>query len=154
MKQTPEIGGRITDQPTPPDEDQVRTWMGRSAFIHWTKLREWISASYPEVFSPDWLYGGKSRGWSMRYTKGKALCTLIPGYRSFSVLIVLGGAEREKFEGRRYSWSPQLVRNYDETRTFHDGKWLTVPILSSDDRREVADLIEMKRPALAASKAV
>lgn len=90
----------------------------------------------------------------MRYTKGKALCTLIPGYRSFSVLIVLGGAEREKFEGRRYSWSPQLVRNYDETRTFHDGKWLTVPILSSDDRREVADLIEMKRPALAASKAV
>jgi hypothetical protein len=71
---------------------------------------------------------------------------LLPGYRLFSVLVVLGRAEREKFEERRYFWSPRLVKLYDESRTYHDGKWLTVPVSSADDRDEVMGLVGMKRP--------
>jgi len=148
MEQAAQIGSRIVGNSGHPDENRIRAWMGRRAFDHWAKLRGWIDASYPGVFTPDWLYGGKSRGWSMRYTRGKALCTLVPAYRTFSVLIVLGGAEREKFEERRYSWSPQLVSLYDETRTLRDGKWLAVPISSVGDRHEITDLIGMKRPPL------
>lgn len=146
MEQSPRIGDKMSDRSAPPDESTVRDWIGREAFGHWTKLRNWIDASYPGVFVPDWLYGGEKRGWSLRYTKTKAFCTLVPAYRLFSVLVVLGRAEREKFEERRYSWSPQLIKLYDETRTFHDGKWLTVAISSADDRREVTELVRMKRP--------
>ena len=148
MEQSPRIGDRITDKSAPPDEGQVRDWMGRESFEHWARLRGWIDASYPGVFAPDWIYGGKNRGWSLRYTKTKALCSLVPAYRLLSVLVVLGGAEREKFEERRYSWSPQLVKLYDETRSYHDGKWLTVAVSSAAQRREVIELVSMKRPPL------
>jgi len=148
MKQSPEIGERITDKSAPPDERTVRDWMGREGFKHWAGLQAWIEASYPAVFAPDWLYGGKKRGWSLRYKKTKALCTLLPAYRQFSVLVVLGRAEREKFEERRYSWSPQLVKLYDEARAYPDGKWLTVAISSADDLQEVRELVTMKRPPL------
>lgn len=79
---------------------------------------------YPGVFAPDWLYGGKNRGWSLRYKKTKAFTTLVPEYRRFSAIVVMGGAEREKFEERRYVWRPQLVKLYDEAKRYIDGKWL------------------------------
>lgn len=145
MEQFPKVGDRITDKSAPPNESEVRDWIGREAFGHWTKLQSWINASYPGVFAPDWLHGGKKRGWSLRYTKTKAFCTLVPAYRLFSVLVVLGMAEREKFEERRYLWSPQLVKLYDETRTYRDGKWLTIAISSADHRHEVTELMSMKR---------
>jgi hypothetical protein len=150
MEQSPRIGDRITDKSRPPDESQLRAWMGREGFEHWAKLRRWIDGAYPGVFTPDWLYGGKRRGWYLRYTKTKALCSLVPEYRMLSVLVVLGGAERDKFEERRYSWSPQLVKLYDQTKTLHDGKWLTVPVSSADHRRDVVELVRMKRPLQAA----
>jgi hypothetical protein len=148
MKQSPQIGDRITEKSAPPNERAVRDWMGPEAFKHWTELQSWIEASYPGVFAPDWRYGGNKRGWSLRYKKTKALCTLLPAYRLFSVLVVLGRAEREKFEERRYFWSPQLVKLYDEARAYPDGKWLTVAISSADDRHEVMELVSMKRPPL------
>ncbi|WP_245330644.1 DUF3788 domain-containing protein, partial [Bradyrhizobium sp. AS23.2] len=98
------------------------------------------------VFAPDWLYGGKNRGWSLRYKKTRAFCTLVPEYRLFSAVVVMGGAEREKFEERRYVWRPQLVKLYDEAKTYIDGKWLTVAISSADDLHDMTELLTMKRP--------
>jgi len=146
MEQQPQIGDRITGKSAPPDESRIRDWMGPDAFGHWVGMQSWIDASYPGVFAPDWIYGGKKRGWSLRYKKTRAFCTLLPAYRQCSVLVVLGTAERKKFEERRYSWSPRLVKLYDETHTYHDGKWLTISISSADDQHEVAGLMSMKRP--------
>jgi hypothetical protein len=142
----PQIGDRITDKSSPPDDGAVRKWIGPKAFGRWAELRNWIDATYPGVFAPDWLYGGKNRGWSLRYKKTRALCTLVPEYRRFSALVVLGGAEREKFEQRRYVWRPQLIKLYDEAKTYIDGKWLTVVISSAPDARDVTELLMMKRP--------
>jgi len=141
-----QIGARITDKLAPPDDRAVNDWIGSAAFEHWAELLNWIGAFYPGVFAPDWLYGGKKRGWSLRYKKTKAFCTFLPEYRQFSVLVVLGRAEREKFEERRYVWRSQLVKLYDEAKTYPDGKWLTVAISSADDRRDVTELLTMKRP--------
>jgi hypothetical protein len=57
----PQIGDRITDKSASPDGRTVREWTGADGFEYWAKLRTWIDESYPEVFAPDWLYGGKSR---------------------------------------------------------------------------------------------
>ncbi|WP_433964326.1 DUF3788 family protein [Tunturiibacter gelidiferens] len=86
----PQIGDRITDKSAPPDEGGVRDWIGPQAFVHWVKLRSWIDASYPGVFAPEWLYGGKNRGWSLRYKKTKAFCTILPEYRRLSIVVVVG----------------------------------------------------------------
>ncbi|CAM2155328.1 DUF3788 domain-containing protein [Pararobbsia alpina] len=148
-QQTAQIGDRMADKFSEPDERTIRDWLGPEAFEHWVELRKWIDEFYPDVFQPDWIYGGKKRGWALRYKQNKAFCSLMPEYGQLSTLVVLGRVEREKFEERRCSWSPGLVKLYDESRTYHDGKWLTVPILSADDRDEVADLMRMKRPAVA-----
>src|ERR1700754_1896870 len=146
MELSPQIGDRMTDKSAPPDDSAVRSWIGPKAFAHWAGLRSWIDAFYPEVFSPDWLYGGKKRGWSLRYRKTKAFCTLLPEYRQLSVLVVLGRAEREKFEEQRYAWRPPLVKLYDEAPAYPDGKWLTMAISSAADRHDVTELLTMKRP--------
>ncbi|MBR8460436.1 DUF3788 domain-containing protein [Burkholderia dolosa] len=145
MNQVPQIGERITNKLAPPDWRAVRDWIGPDAFERWRELQSWIEASYPGLFEPDWIYGGKRRGWSLRYKKTRALCTLVPAYRQFSVLVVLGRAEREKFDERRYSWSQKLVKLYDDARAYPDGKWVTVEISSEDDWHEVTELISMKR---------
>lgn len=142
----PQIGDRITDKSAPPDDSAVRDWIGPKAFGHWAELRKWIEAFYPGVFAPDWLYGGKKRGWSLRYKKTKAFCTFLPEYRRFSVVVVLGAAEREKFEERRHGWRSHLVKLYDEARPYPDGKWLNVTISSANDRHDVTELLTMKRP--------
>ena len=90
MEQYPQIGDRITDNSAAPDDNTVRDWIGPEAFGHWAELRNWIEAYYPGVFAPDWLCGGKKRGWSLRYKKSKAFCTFLPEYRLFSVVVVLG----------------------------------------------------------------
>lgn len=146
MKELLQTGDRITDKSGPPNDDAIREWVGTKAFGHWTELRNWIEALYPGVFLPDWLYGGKNRGWSLRYKKTKAFCTLLPEYKRISVLVVMGGAEREKFEERRYAWRPELVKLYDDARTYTDGKWLTIAISTAADRRDVTELLTMKRP--------
>ena len=142
----PKIGDRITDKSAPPDDGAVREWIGPKAFGYWTELRNWIVEFYPGVFAPDWLYGGRNRGWSLRYKKTRVLCTLVPEYWLFSTVVVMGGAEREKFEERRYVWRPHLVKLYDEAKTYIDGKWLTVAISSADDLHDVAELLTLKRP--------
>ena len=142
----PQIGDRITDKSASPDDRAVREWIGPDAFEHWAELRNWIDKFYPGVFVPDWLYGGMNRGWSLRYKKTKAFTTLVPEYRRFSAVVVMGGAEREKFEERRYVWRPHLVKRYDEAKTYVDGKWLTLAISSTDDLDDVTALLTMKRP--------
>jgi hypothetical protein len=109
-------------------------------------MQNWIDASYPGVFAPEWLYAGKKRGWSLRYKRTKAFCTFLPEYRRFSAVVVLGGAERAEFEERREVWRPQLIELYNESKTYPDGKFLTVAISSADDRQNVTELLTMKRP--------
>jgi len=144
----PQIGDRITGKAAAPDDVTIREWIGLEAFGRWAEFRSWIDESYLGVFAPDWLYGGKNRGWSLRYKKVKAFTTLVPEYGRFSALVVMGRAEREKFEERRYVWRPKLVKLYDDAKTYTDGKWLTLAISSADDLHDVTDLLTMKRPPL------
>ena len=146
MEQSPQIGDRITDPSAEPDAKKVRDWIGPEAFEHWRNLQSWIDEDYPGVFTPEWLYSGTKRGWSLRYKKTRAFCTFVPEYGRFSVVMVFGNAEREKFEERRYTWRSQLVELYDQAKTYPDGKFLTLPIVTGDDRRELTKLLIMKRP--------
>lgn len=146
MDATPQIGERLTDKSTQPDDALIRDWIGPAAFAHWIALREWIEKSYPGIFTPDWVYGGKKHGWALRYKKSRAFCTLLPEYGSLCAVIVLGEAEREKFEAQRGGFSPKLSSLFDKTETFRDGKWLKVKIATAEDLRDVTALLALKRP--------
>ena len=145
MEQAPRIGDRITDKSAAPDDAAIRDWIGAEAFGHWIELRSWIEEFYPGIFAPEWLYGGQKKGWSLRYKKTRAFCTFLPEYLRFSVVVVLGGLERDKFEERCSLWRPQLVTLYDEAKTYPDGRFLTVGISSVEDCQQLEELLVMKR---------
>lgn len=146
MQQAPRTGDRLTDKSATPDDATIRDWIGAEACEHWTALRAWIDSSYPGLFTPDWIYGGKAHGWSLRYKKSKAFCTLLPEYRALSAVVVLGAREREKVEAQREALSPGLMALYDAAETYHDGKWLKIGIASAEDLQDVTALLALKRP--------
>ncbi|ALV28527.1 DUF3788 domain-containing protein [Pannonibacter phragmitetus] len=146
MDQSPQVGDRLTNKSAPPSDETVRDWTGLDAFARWKALQDWIENTYPGTFIPEWIYGGKKHGWSLRYKKSRAFCTFLPEYGLFSVVVVLGRPERDKLEARRKSLSSQLADLYDSTPTYRDGKWLKIGVSTADDLRDLTQLLTIKRP--------
>ncbi|MEN6423102.1 MAG: DUF3788 family protein, partial [Smithella sp.] len=63
---------RMTKPGHPPDDSEVSQWLGKKADHYWMLVTELINHVYPDVFTPEWLYGGKKHGWSLRYKKSKS----------------------------------------------------------------------------------
>ncbi len=144
-----EPGQRMLDGSREPAAESVAAWLGAREYKHWTRLLGFIEASYPGVFTPDWIFGGKKYGWGLRFKKSKSFCTLIPERNRLVVQIVFGAEEREKAEKILPGLTANVRRASTEARTYHDGKWLAVVA----DRRETLDDIEKllaikRRPTL------
>jgi hypothetical protein len=148
-----EIGRRLTDGMHEPDEKEVSGWIGAANYKMWKKVIHYIEINYPGVFDPEWLYGGKKHGWSLRFKKSKSFCTLIPGKQRFDILIVFGAEERQKAEALLARLTPRTRKAYTAAATFHDGKWLWFAI---DDEKLLEDvkllLTAKRRPKPAANE--
>jgi hypothetical protein len=119
--------------------------MGRKAYGFWTRVSEWIAQSYPNLFTPEWLFGGKKHGWFLRYKKSKSFCSLIPEKNQFVILIVFGADERTKVETIRPELSAPTREAYDNATTFHDGKWLCLRVSNGTTIGDVQRLLAVKR---------
>jgi len=71
-------GPRMTDGSHVPNGKNVSAWIGRANYKRWTRMLQYIERTYPGVFVPEWLFGGKKYGWGLRFKKSKSFCTLIP----------------------------------------------------------------------------
>ena len=127
-----------------PTQDMLEELIGLSNLDIWNKLTAGIDDLYEmdktwnKGFG-DWIYEYKYR------RGGKTLCTLYAKQNIANILIILGKVEREKLESKREEFSQSLLDLYDETKTYHDGKWLWIPIderLSLDD---IVILLKLKR---------
>ena len=127
-----------------PIQRTLEELIGSSNLDIWNKLVAVIESLYEmdrtwnKGFG-DWIYEYKYR------RGGKTLCTFYAKQGIANILITLGKAEREKVELKREDFSPLLLTLYDETKTYHDGKWLWIPIdevLSMDD---IINLLKIKR---------
>lgn len=94
---------RMTGRDDPPNDAEIADWIGRDAFRYWKRTIEGIEKAYPDAFAPEWLFGGKKHGWSLRYKKSRSFCTLIPEKDRFALLIVFGAEERARVEALRES---------------------------------------------------
>jgi len=128
---------RMTDPGDSPTPSAIARWVGKNAYEFWKRVTQLIERNYPDIFTPEWLFGGKKYGWALRYKKGKSFCTLIPEKNRFAIQIVFGGEERLKVETLRGELSKQTQRDYDRATTYHDGKWLLITV---DNDRVVDDL--------------
>lgn len=59
--------------------------------------------------------------------------------------IIFGKAEREKFESRRSEFSQYIQNIYDNSKTYHDGKWMMFPVTDLETLEAVKSLIQIKK---------
>ena len=135
----------MTTPGNPPSPSHLAAWMGRDAYEIWTRVTRLIERNYPHTFSPDWLFGGKNHGWSLRYKKGKSFCTLIPEKNHLAVLMVFGAEERAKVEEVRDELSARTQKDYDGATTYHDGKWVFLIVDAEGVVEDVKRLLAVKR---------
>lgn len=145
-----EPGSRMTKPGDPPGDSEVARWIGKKAYGHWKQVVRLIKERYPGVFAPEWLFGGKKHGWSLRYKKSKSFCTFIPERNRFVLLIVFGAEEREKAESIKGGLSARTRKAYDDAVTYHDGKWVLFTVDSAEVIEDLGRLLAVKRKPKAA----
>ncbi len=136
---------RMTESGIQPSDSAIADWMGKDAYEYWEQVTRLIEQNYAGVFTPEWLYGGKKHGWSLRYKKSRSFCTLIPEKNRFALSIVFGKEERAKVEAIRNGLSKKTQREYDLAATYHDGKWLRLVIDTDRAVKDVMRLLATKR---------
>lgn len=60
-------------------------------------------------------------------------------------MIILGKEERLKFEEDRENYSEEVQRVYDETKTYHDGKWMMFEPIDTSLFGDFVSLLSIKR---------
>ncbi|MDO8450556.1 MAG: DUF3788 domain-containing protein [Rhodoferax sp.] len=136
---------RMTEPGNAPTASAVADWVGNDAYKYWEKITQLIEQNYPGVFTPEWLYGGKKHGWSLRYKKSKSFCTLVPEKKRLALLIVFGAEDREKVESLRKGLAKKTQNEYDQATTYHDGKWLLLEIDTDSVVKDAMLLLAAKR---------
>ncbi len=136
---------RMIQAGSPPKDAEIAAWIGGHAFEYWKEITSLIDRKYPGVFTPEWLYGGRKHGWSIRYKKNKSFCTLIPEKDRFAILIVFGRDERQKVEAIKDRLLAQTKEEYEKAQTYHDGKWVLLTVDSDAVVKDLELLFGVKR---------
>ena len=106
-----------------PNAEEMTALVGQSLYDVWNELCTLIEEKYDMECL--WNQGGKAWTYEYKYRRGgKTLCGLYARENCIGFLVILGKDERLKFEQERETFSAEVQRIYDETRTYHDGKWL------------------------------
>jgi|SRR5690554_4050321 len=91
----------------------------------------------------DELSDGKNE---LKFRQGKKTILTIKIYDDkFTFLVIFGKAEREKFEQERNKFSKYIQDCYDNSKTYHDGKWMFFEVTSLDVLDDIKRLIMIKK---------
>ncbi|WP_339218385.1 DUF3788 domain-containing protein [Paenibacillus sp. FSL H8-0332] len=127
-----------------PTNEELISLLGQSLFDVWTKLTHLVETKYDMEHL--WNSGGKRWTYEYKYRRGgKTLCTLYAKEDAFGFLIIFGKDERVKFEADRNNYSLEVQRVYDESTTYHDGKWMMFELKDTSLFCDMEKLLRIKR---------
>jgi hypothetical protein len=139
-------GERMVGRDLEPTMEQILEFIGAKASKSWKALEEFLDTNYD--FEPELSYWGDKHGWILRYRRsGKTLVSFYPENDGFTVQVILGKKEVEKFEKIREELSVDIVSLFDETKQLHDGRWLFIKQPGMGTISDVEKLIQLKRKA-------
>lgn len=127
-----------------PDENDMIALIGQSLYDVWQRP----CAAIDEKYDMDriWNSGGKSWTYEYKYRRGgKTLCSLYARENRMGFMIILGKDERAKFEAARNNYSELVQKIYEETKTYHDGKWLMFEPVDTSLFGDFVQLLAIKR---------
>ena len=127
-----------------PDAEQMTSLVGESLYVIWNKLCALIDENYD--MDCLWDKGGKAWTYEYKYRRGgKTLCALYARENCVGFMIILGKDERLKFEKDKENYSKEVQRIYDETQTYHDGKWMMFEPIDTSLFDDFIRLLMIKR---------
>ena len=82
----------------------------------------------------------------LKFRQGqKTVLTVYIHEDRFSFLIIFGKKEREVFEAQREDFPDFVRENYDNSKTYHDGKWMLFDVTTMKQLDEIKRLIMIKK---------
>ena len=127
-----------------PSQSTMTELLGQSLFEVWQALCSAIDEKYE--MDRLWDTGGKNWTYEYKYRRGgKTLCSLYAKDNCFGFMIIFGKDERTKFEEIRDTLSTAVCSQYDEAKTYHDGKWVMFEPTSTAEFNDYMKLLTIKR---------
>lgn len=127
-----------------PTPETLEALTGKELYDLWTSLHQLIEQKYN--MEQMWNHGGKKWTYEYKYRRGgKTLCALYAKEQTIGFMVILGKDERTKFESMREMFSNAAQKLYDETTTFHDGKWLMFELKDTSLFNDIERLLSIKR---------
>ena len=127
-----------------PTPETLEALTGKELYDLWTSLHQLIEQKYN--MEQMWNHGGKKWTYEYKYRRGgKTLCAQYAKEQTIGFMVILGKDERTKFESMREMFSNAAQKIYDETTTFHDGKWLMFELKDTSLFNDIERLLSIKR---------
>ena len=127
-----------------PSQSTITELLGQSLFEVWQALCSAIDEKYD--MERLWNTGGKNWNYEDKYSRGgKKLCWLNAKNNFIGFMIIFGKDERKKFEDIRDSLSNSVCKQYDEAKTYHDGKWVMFEPTNMAEFDDYMKLLAIKR---------
>ncbi len=129
---------------TIPSPEEMTSLLGESRYKIWNQLNTRIQENYD--MDRTWNTGGKA--WKYEYKSrrgGKTLCAFYARENCVGFMIILGKDERAKFEAEKETYSKEIQNLYDETKTYHDGKWFMFQPTDTTQFDDYIRLLKIKR---------
>jgi len=127
-----------------PTHEEMMALLGQPLFEVWLELCNLIESKYD--MERLWNNGGKRWTYEYKYRRGgKSLCALYAKKNVFGFMIIFGKDERAKFEANRDDYLLEVQKVYDESTTYHDGKWMMFELTDTSLFPDMEKLLQIKR---------
>lgn len=127
-----------------PTFEDMTALLGESLYSVWLELCDRIDEKYD--MDCIWDKGFKEWIYELKYRRGgKTLCTLYAKEKAIGFWVILGKDERIKFEDSKGNFSNYVQNIYNETKTYHDGKWLMFEPTDNTFFDDFMELLAIKR---------
>lgn len=129
---------------TAPDAKEMKDLVGEWRYDVWERLDALIKETYD--MEGAWNEGGKAWNYEYKYRRGgRTLCALYARENCVGFMVILGREERLKFEAAQESYSKEIQRVYEESQTYHDGKWMMFEPVDTTLFADFLKLLAIKR---------
>ncbi len=135
---------RMIEKEIVPTEEDMLEYMSKNARAAWLDIKDFLAENYD--FEPIVDFGGKKYGWGIKYRRsGKTLVSFLPEKNSFTTLLTLGKKEVEAVELIKKELTPYIREIFDNTKQYHDGRWLWLRVSKLEETSEIKRLITIKK---------
>jgi hypothetical protein len=127
-----------------PAKEELKVILKEDSFELYEELYYFIRDNYNvECY---WDMGGKYGIYLLRFQKSKkTLCTFYIRNGELGIWIIYGKEERELFESKPTLFHEEIIKIYEETHTYHDGKWIMLDLNDRTFINDIKNMLEIKK---------